>query len=80
MQSIKVSRSKNYESEWISLEKALRAWGKTELHQRVHSGTILMRKNPKDPMFPKFKEKIVKEATNVDQTRELQMTGKVQPL
>jgi hypothetical protein len=76
MQGIKVSRSKNYESEWISLEKALRAWGKNELHQRVQSGTILMRKNPKDPRFPEFKEEILRESMKVDQTREFQMTGK----
>lgn len=75
MQKISVTKSKSYEAEWISLEKALRSWGKKELFERVKSGSILMRKNPKDPRFPEFKEESVKEKINVDNVREYAMGG-----
>ena len=75
MQKICVTKSKTYEAEWISTEKALRAWGKKELFERVKSGSILMRKNPKDPRFAEFKEESVKERVNVDNSREFAMGG-----
>ena len=74
-QKICVTRAKEYESEWISLQKALNVWGKKELHARVQSGSILMRKNPKDPRFPEFKEETVKDKVLVENNRELAVGG-----
>ena len=75
MQKICVTRAKEYESEWISLQKALNVWGKKELYARVQSGSILMRKNPKDPRFPEFKEETVKDKVLVENNRELALGG-----
>jgi len=75
MQKICVTKATDYESEWISLQKALNVWGKKELYARVQSGSILMRKNPKDPRFPEFKEETVKEKVHVENARELGVSG-----
>ena len=76
MQSIKVSKEATYQSQWITLEKALQTWGKKELQARVQSGTILMRKNPRDPRFPEFKEEFVTNKVTVAGNRELEFGGK----
>lgn len=76
MQSIKVVKEDTYQSQWITLEKALQTWGKKELQARVQSGTILMRKNPKDPRFPEFKEEVVSQKVTVARNRELEYGGK----
>ena len=76
MQSIKVTKEDTYQTQWISLEKAIQTWGKKELQARVQSGTILMRKNPKDPRFPEFKEEVVTQKVTVANGRELEYGGK----
>ena len=76
MQSIKVSKEATYQSQWITLEKAVQTWGKKELQARVQSGTILMRKNPRDPRFPEFKEEFVSHKVTVAGNRELEFGGK----
>jgi len=76
MQSIKVSKEATYQSQWITLEKALQTWGKKELQARVQSGTILMRKNPRDPRLPEFKEEFVSHKVTVAGNRELEFGGK----
>ena len=75
-QSIKVSKEATYQSQWITLEKAVQTWGKKELQARVQSGTILMRKNPRDPRFPEFKEEFVSHKVTVAGNRELEFGGK----
>ena len=39
------------------------------------SGSILMRKNPKDPRFPELKGETVKEKVHVENSRELGVGG-----
>jgi hypothetical protein len=77
-QSVSVTKSQTYEESWLSMEKALSTWGKNELYERVKSGTIEMRKNPKDPRFPEFREEKVTKKVNVDNTRNLTMGGQSQ--
>ena len=72
-QSVSVTKSQTYEENWLSMEKALSTWGKNELYERVKSGTIEMRKNPKDPRLPEFREKKVTKKVNVDNARVLIM-------
>lgn len=77
-QSVSVSRSSTYEEAWLSLEKALGTWGKTELYERVKAGTIAMRKNPKDPRFPEFREEKTTTKVTAEGTRHFTMGGKSQ--
>ena len=44
------------EEKWLTLEEALRKWGKNELKARVLAHTIVVRKDNRDPRFPQFQE------------------------
>eukprot|EP00959_Pyramimonas_sp_CCMP1952_P072493 1514346-Pyramimonas_sp.AAC.1 len=54
MQEINISKARTVEEQWLPLTKAQRRWGNQELVERVKSGSVRARRDPKDRRFWEF--------------------------